>query len=129
MDTQDLERKLREDSSFDEDAILENKVPDIHIIINKHIVESGLSHADIIRRLNVERSYGYQLLNGSRVPTRVHIIKLGLMFGLEPEEMQKFLKEAGKEMLYVRNLTDAKIVYAIEHDFDYDKACEFIWGE
>lgn len=129
MDTQDLERKLREDSFFDEDAILENKVPDIHIIINKYIMESGLSHADIICKLNVERSYGYQLLNGNRTPTRAHIIKLGLIFRLELNEMQKFLKEAGKEILYVRNITDAKVVYAIEHKFDYYKACDFVWGE
>ncbi len=129
MDTVDLERKLKEDVFFDEAAVLENKVPDIHILINKYIAEKKLSHADVIRKLNVERSYGYQLLNGKRVPTRLHIIKLGLIFRLELDEMQKLLKAAGKEILYARDLTDAKVIYAIEHKFDYDKACEFAFEE
>lgn len=129
IDTQDLERKLREDNFFDESAVLENRSPDIHILINKYIAEKELSHAHIIRKLDVERSYGYQLLNGKRVPTRIQLIRLGLLFGLTLEEMQKLLKAAGKNILYARDMTDAKIIYSIEHDLDYDTACEFIWEE
>ena len=129
MDTLNLEKKLKEDSFFDEAAVMESKVPDIHILINKYIAEKGLSHATVIRKLNVERSYGYQLLNGNRVPTRTHIIKLGLIFKLELDEMQRLLKAAGKGILYARNYNDAKIIYAIEHKFDYDKACEFALEE
>lgn len=99
------------------------------MLINSYITQKQLSHADIIRILNVERSYGYQLLNGKRIPTRLQIIKLGLIFGLSLEEMQKFLKAAGKAILYARNMEDAKVIYAIEHGFDYDKACEFALGE
>ena len=39
------------------------------------------------------------------------------------------LKAAGKEILYARNVTDAKVIYALEHGLDYEKACEFIWDE
>lgn len=127
IDTLDLERKLREDNFFDENAVLESKAPDIHILINKYIAEKGLAHADIIRKLNVERSYGYQLLNGKRIPTRIQLIKLGFLLRLSFEEMQRFLKVAGKEILYARNMTDAKIIYAVEHKIDYDSACEFVW--
>ena len=129
IDTQDLERKLREDIFFDENAILESKNPDIHILINKHIAEKGFTHADVIRKLNVERSYGYQLLNGKRVPTRIQLIKLCFLLKLTFEETQKLLKAAGKEILYARNVTDAKIMYSIEHNIDYDSACEFVWNE
>ena len=125
----DLERRLREDKYFDENIVLESKNPDIHIFINKYIAEKDLSHAYIIRKLNVERSYGYQLLNGKRIPTRLQLIKLCFLFRLSYEETQKLLRVAGKESLYAKNLTDAKIIYAIEHDMDYDSACEFIWGE
>ena len=128
-DTRDLERKLREEHFFDESAVLDSQAPDIHVLINRHLAACGLSHAEVIRRLNVERSYGYQLLNGKRVPTREQMIKLGLLFGLALEEMQRFLKTAGKPILYVRNLTDARVIYAVEHGFDFDKACEFVWGE
>lgn len=129
IDTIDLEKRLRESNDFDESLISENKAPDIHILINKHIAEKKGEHSDIIRKLNVDRSYGYQLLNGRRVPTRTQLIRIGLILGLGFEELQALLKVGGKEMLYARNMSDAKVIYAVEHGLEYDKACEFIWGE
>lgn len=129
IDTLDLERKIREEDEFDEEAVLSSKAPDIHILINKYIAEKNMKHADIIRMLNVERSYGYQLLNGRRIPTRIQIVRIGLILRLNFTEMQKMLKAAGKEILYARNVTDAKVIYALEHVLDYEKACEFIWDE
>lgn len=37
------------------------------------------------------------------------------------------LKTAKKDILYARDMTDAKIIYSIEHDLGYEEACEFIW--
>ncbi|MCM1328270.1 MAG: hypothetical protein NC253_02420 [Ruminococcus sp.] len=129
MDTLDLERKIREEEVFDEETVIANKAPDVHILINKYIHEKEFHHADIIRKLNVERSYGYQILNGRRVPTRTQIIKIGIIMKLSFEEVQRLLKIAGKETLYARNLVDARIIYSLERKLDYDKACEFIWGD
>ncbi len=39
------------------------------------------------------------------------------------------LKIAGKEILYAKNLTDARVIYSVERGLDYEKACEFIWEE
>lgn len=129
IETLDLERKIREDKDFDEETVLSNKSPDIHILINKYIVEKDIPHTEIIRKLNVERSYGYQLLNGKRVPTREQIIKIGIILKLDFTELQQMLKIAGKTILYAKNVTDARIIYSIEHRLEYEKACEFIWGE
>ena len=129
MLTEDLERMIREEKDFDEQLVMGNKAPDIHILINKYIAEKNAAHADIIRNLNVERCYGYQLLNGKRIPTRIQLIKIGLLLKLELDEIQKLLKVAGKEILYVRNVTDAKVIHAIEHELPYDAACEFIWDK
>lgn len=127
--TVDLEKKMREESEFDESTVLENKAPDIHIMINKYIVERNILHKDIIQALNVERSYGYQILNGKRTPTRGQLIKISLLLKLDFDEVQRLLKIAKKEILYPRDMTDAKIIYAIEHDLGYEEACKFIWGE
>ena len=129
IETLDLERKIREEQTFDEESVLNNKAPDIHILLNKYLAEKEASHADVIRLLNVERCYGYQLLNGKRVPTRVQLIKIGLILELSFEELQRMLKIAGKEILYARNVTDARVIYSIERGLDYEKACEFIWEE
>lgn len=127
--TIDLERKIREEPQFDENFILNNKAPDIHILINKHLVEKNVPHTKVIRLLNVERCYGYQLLNGKRTPTREQLIKIGIILKLSFEEVQRLLKTAGKDILYARNLTDARVIYSLEHELEYYKACEFIWKE
>lgn len=129
IETLDLERKIREELTFDEETVLNNKAPDIHILLNKYLAEKNASHADVIRLLNVERCYGYQLLNGKRIPTRVQLIKIGLILKLSFEELQRMLKIAGKEILYARNVADARVIYSIERGLDYEKACEFIWEE
>lgn len=129
IETLDLERKIREEQIFDEETVLNNKSPDIHILLNKYLAEKNASHAEIIRMLNVERCYGYQLLNGKRVPTRVQIIRIGLILGLDFDEVQRLLKAAGKEILYARSLTDARVIYSLEHKLEYEKASEFIWGD
>lgn len=127
--TIDLERKIREEPQFDENFISNNKAPDIHILINKHLVEKNVPHTKVIRLLNVERCYGYQLLNGKRTPTREQLIKIGIILKLSFEEVQRLLKTAGKDILYARNLTDARVIYSLEHELEYYKACEFIWKE
>lgn len=83
LNTEDLEKKLREEDRFDESTMLENKAPNIHILLNKYIVEKNIPHTDIIRELNVERSYGYQILNGKRIPPRIQLIKICLLFKLD----------------------------------------------
>ena len=125
--TEDLERKLREEDEFDEKTIMENHAEAIYKIIEKYMSEKNVQRSDLIRRLNLERTYGYQILNGTRVPTRIHIIKIGIVLGLPFEEIQRLLKIGGKEVLYARNITDARAIYAIEHKLSYEDACEFIW--
>lgn len=129
IETLDLERKIREEQDFDEETVLNNKSPDIHILINKYMVEKDIPHAEIIRKLNVERSYGYQLLNGKRVPRRDQIIKIGIILKLDLTDLQQMLKVAGKPILYAKNVKDARVIYSVEHGLEYEKACEFIWKE
>lgn len=129
MDTLNLEKKIRDEEIFDEETVIASKAPDIHILINEYIREKDIPYTEIIRKLGVERSHGYQILNGRRVPTRTQIIKIGLIMGLGFEKVQQMLKIAGKETLYSRKVIDARIIYSLEHNIDYEKACEFIWGD
>lgn len=127
IDTVDLEKKIRDSEDFDEELINSNKHPSIHILLNKYIVEKGVSHADIIRLLNVDRSYGYQLLNGRRMPTRKQLIKICLILRLDFSQTQQLLKTGGKAVLYAKDVIDARVIYSIDRELDYDAACDFIW--
>lgn len=126
--TEDLEKKLREEDGFDEKTIIENQAESVYAVVDKYLSEKNMQRSELIRRLNLERTYGYQILNGTRIPTRIHIIKIGLVLELSLKEIQRLLKIGGKEILYARNITDARTIYAIEHHFNYEDACDFIWS-
>lgn len=129
MKTSQLEEWLSTCEAFDESLIKQNGCLDLCSMINGYMDERGISRAELIRRLNIDRNYGYQLLNGTRIPTRNHLIQIGLLLGLDTERFQRLLKTAKKKPLYVRDLFDAKVFYAVKHKMDFEKAMEFIWSE
>ena len=69
---------------------------------------------DAIRSLGLERTYGYQLFNGTRKPTRTLLIRLAILLGLGLEETNRLLKIGRKEILYPRIREDAAAIFAIE---------------
>lgn len=129
MKTSQLEEWLSTCEEFDESLINQNGCLDLCSMINGYMDERGISRAELIRRLNIDRNYGYQLLNGTRIPTRNHLIQIGLLLGLDTERFQRLLKTAKKKPLYVRDLFDAKVFYAVKHKMDFERAMEFIWSE
>lgn len=128
MKTTDLEETLRNADNFNE-GIIENNAPqELYILLNRYIDEKNLSKADVIRILNIDRNYGYQIFQGTRIPTRNCLLQLSLILGLNEAQISELLRAAGKPPLYVRNLVDARVFYAINHCMEYFEAIEFIWG-
>lgn len=128
METHQIEKKLCEMESFDKEFISKNGCPELSDLIEELVKKADISRAELIRRLDVDINYGYQLLNGTRIPTRERLIRIGLLLGADVDQLQHLLRAASKEMLYVRDITDAKVFYAIKHEMKYEKAVLFIWG-
>lgn len=129
MKTSQLEERLGKEECFDEELIVKNGCPDFCAEIAAQMEKKGLSRSELIKRMDIDRSYGYQLLNGIRRPTRNHVIRMGLLLELDIESFQKLLKTAKKKPLYVRDLFDARVFFAVKHKMSYTKALEFIWRE
>ena len=128
MKTSDIEIELKRAEFFDSELITSNPAPKYSDVIDALLEEKGLKRSDIIRELNYDRTYGYQILNGTRVPTKKQIIEIALFIGITTEQLQQLLKICGREVLYARNIEDAKVMYALEHSYTYEKAVEFVWG-
>ena len=126
MITSDIEKELERDEKFDEELIKENLCPELKIFLNDCMERVGISRADLIWVLGIDRSYGYQILNGTRIPTRECLIRIGLLLGLSVEDFQRMLNIAGRPSLYVKNMFDAKVFYAIKHKMSYETAVAFI---
>ena len=125
--TVDLEEKLKKRGDFDADMVLNEAPPELTDVLNRFIDDRKMKKSDVIRMINVDRNYGYQVLSGKRTPTRNFIIQLSLILKLEIDDMNYLLQLAGKSPLYVRNLVDARVFYAINHRMDYYDAVDFIW--
>lgn len=69
----------------------------------------------VIKQSSIERTYGHQLFNGTRRPSRDKVIQLAFGFGLDVDGTQELLKIAQKNPLYPRIKRDAAILYCINH--------------
>lgn len=127
MQTKDIEKKLDKFNGFSKEMIEDNAPPKLHVLLNKYISDKKMTKADVIRKLNIDRNYGYLILNGKRTPTRNCLIQMSIMLCLDVEQIDYLLKLAGKSPLYVKNMVDAKVFYAVKHHMNYFEAIDFIW--
>lgn len=67
----------------------------------------------VIRRAEIDRSYGHQLFNGTRQPSRDKVLQLALAMSLSVEEAQRLLRAANRSPLYPRIKRDAVLLFAL----------------
>ena len=78
--------------------------------------EKNLKPGWVIKKSNLERTYGHQIFNGTRNPSRDKVIQLAFGFGLDYDETQELIKEARKNPLYAKIKRDAVIIYALKNE-------------
>ena len=76
--------------------------------------QRGMLPAHVIEQAQIERTYGHQLFNGTRRPSRDKVLQLAIGLGLDVDETQALLRAAGKSLLYPRLKRDAVILYGIQ---------------
>lgn len=95
-------------------------------------VEVGSLMKEILKKKNIETrraidllvlepSYGYQIFNGRRKPTRIILLRFAVIFGLTMDETQRLLKIGQKQELYPRIRFDTVIIYGIEHRYSIEE--------
>jgi len=83
--------------------------------IQKLCAEKQLVPEHVIKKSGIDRTYGHQLFNGLRKPSRDKVIQLAFGFPLDVEETQELLKIADKSMLYPKIKRDAVILYCLKN--------------
>ncbi|MDE6957509.1 MAG: XRE family transcriptional regulator [Lachnospiraceae bacterium] len=87
-----------------------------HEYINELILKHNrsLSIASIIENSQIQRNYGYQIINGTRRPGRDKILALSLTLQLSLKETQKGLTLAGENILYPKTRRDSILIFALQ---------------
>lgn len=108
--------EFKKDASFREIKIEE--------YLDHLLTQHGLTAKDVIFKLNMERSYTYQILKGRRNPTRKFLIRIALLCQLSLEETQHLLAVGNRPALYPRNRFDAMVIYGIQHNLTEEEINE-----
>lgn len=130
ISTEELMSRIKEEKA-DDMSFLEQKeyvCPDITVYLCDLLAEHQKEVKDVIKQLGLERTYGYQMFNGTRKPTRNFLIRLAVLLGLTIEETNRMLKIGKKEILYPRIKEDAAVIYAIEKKMPLEKLEELLEG-
>ncbi len=73
-----------------------------------------LTKAELIKLSNLQSSYGYQILNGTKEkPSRDKLLALCVAMKINFDEIQKVLTLAQCGILYPRNIRDSIIINAV----------------
>ena len=114
--TQQLLHQIRGRESTDLSFLGESDYtcPPAAIYINSLLAERDMTAKDAIRALDLDKSYGYQMLNGTRRPTRAMLIRLAVLLGLDLAGTNRLLQIGGRQPLYPRVREDAAVIFAVE---------------
>ena len=124
--TKELEHQIRE--SWEPSLLTGDvfSIPDLLVYLTDLLHQRGLTVQDVVVGCNLDRSYGYQLFNGTRRPTRNFLLRLALLLRLSDEEAQRLLNIAGRQPLYVRRRRDAAVLYALSHGLTVEETEELL---
>ncbi len=75
--------------------------------------------ADVIKRSNLDRSYAYQILNGTKKhPGKYKLTLLCLSAGMNLKETQRALTISGCSVLYPKIACDAALIICINNGYN-----------
>lgn len=90
--------------------------------------EKNISKSLLIKNAEIDRTYGYQILNGTKKPSRDKILKLCISANLNLEESNKALKLGNVGELYPKNPRDSVIIFGLNKNLDILKIDELLYN-
>lgn len=121
--TGDLMKKLTSTDSLEElDKYLEeirDKYPKtLKEYLDTVFSSKGMSKVDVIAGSGIDRTYFYQIMDGSKNPGKDKIVAIALACKMTLTECQRALEIAGEGILYPKNRRDSLIIYAVSNKME-----------
>lgn len=95
--------------------------------LSSWLQKKQLTRADVVRRSNLNRAYVYQIFLGKKYPSRDKVISLAFGLGLDAQETQTLLKQAGYRELYPRDPRDTLLLFAISRGKNVIEANDLLY--
>ena len=128
LDTQAMMSRLKGDSfpdfpSGNNTGFLD---PDIRDFFDELFLKTGHSRSAVIRDANISRTYGYQIMDGTRIGKRDYYLAIAIAMRLDLSTAQRMLAVTASGALHALIKRDAAIIFALNHGFDNMRLYEFL---
>lgn len=104
------------------------KIPEIsftnylQMLLDTHHV----SKSEFIKKTNLERTYGYQIMNGTRVPSKDKVLQCAFALSIDLHDTNVLLTLSSNQNLYPKIKRDALIIFGINHHYNLMKINELL---
>lgn len=99
---------------------------DIRIFFDTLLNTTGQKKSEIIKKANLARTYGYQLMEGRRKGNRDFYLLIALAMSLDLKMTQRMLSVTQCGALHPLIKRDAAVIFAINHGYDCFKTFNFM---
>lgn len=124
LDTRHMQERLKGDRfPQDGEEFLDD---DVRSFFDTLLDETGQRKSEIIRKANLPRAYGYQLMDGRRRGKRDYYFLIALAMSLDLTMTQRMLSVTQCGALHPLIKRDAAVIFAINHRYDTFKAFELM---
>ena len=126
--TEELLDELLSTSSLD--AYLEEHEPralSLSEYLQQLLDEKGLERSRVVRMANLNDTFGYQIFQGTRNPSRDKVLQIAFAMALTLRETNRALTAAGVSELYCKDRRDAIIIFCIDRGCSLQKVNEELY--
>ncbi|MCD7892913.1 MAG: hypothetical protein LUG60_04345 [Erysipelotrichaceae bacterium] len=127
MTTTELLNILNDNKDISLTELLE-KIPDINFVdyLEMLLETHHTSKAQIIKLSTLDRTYAYQIFDGTKNPSQNKVLMISLAFHLDLHDTNVLLTLSKNQTLYPKIKRDALIIFAINHQYDVIKTNDLL---
>lgn len=116
--TSELLKIINKNDNLSIEALLK-KIPDLCFVdyLETLMIQKKITKSQLIQYSNLDRTYGYQILNGTKKPSRIKVIQIALSLQLTYQETNNLLSLSNNGSLYSKVKFDAIILLALKNHY------------
>ena len=117
-------------STSDLEGYLEERAPSGRTLseyLQQLLAEKGLERSRVVRMANLNDTFGYQIFQGTRHPSRDKVLQIAFAMALTLREANRALKAAGANELYCKDRRDAIIIFCLDRGCSLQKVNEELY--
>lgn len=93
---------------------IRNKYPTVLNLYLKEVLnQKGMTIAEMQKKSGIDRTYIYQIMDGSKHPSRDKILAIAIASEMTLPECQRALEIAQEGILYAKSRRDSIVIFAI----------------